>query len=146
MATTPNGVPYPSGNSIPDAAYWLQQLAEYVDATIAADTGWQPVEFATGWSEFSSSHRVRVRRVGKICHMKGAVARASGGLLTAVLQLPPGFGPGDGQEFIAAHVMSSGASYEIISTAGGAVSFPYTQGSLPATGGAWPVTATWMVN
>lgn len=145
MANTPNGVPYPDGNDVPDAPFWLQQLAEYID-TSYGDTGWITPTISTGWSEFSTGYQVRVRRIGKTVWLRGALARAASGDFGSLLLLPPGFTSVQ-QLFLGTQTMSSQASYNLLlSTAGVlSISTSYAQGTLPASGGAWPITSQWVI-
>lgn len=97
MPTTPNNLPYPDGNATPDVPYWLQQLAEALDAHVA-DTGWLDVAFKPGYESFNNTDfPVLVRQVGRVVYLRGLVKNTAGTDLgtaaTTMFTIPEGLRP-----------------------------------------------------
>jgi len=55
-------VPYPAPSDTPDVPYWLQKLAERVDALLGKDSGWTAgtgFNSGSGWKETTSNYRLK---------------------------------------------------------------------------------------
>lgn len=122
MANTPNGVPYPTDGDIPDAPFWIQQLAEYIDLTVA-DTGWLPIELAEGWEVKSGI--AQARRIGRIVYLGGLVGLVAGtipaGSNMVFAQLPEGVGmePSQSEWFACGTNTSQDTTTVIVLASGG---------------------------
>lgn len=110
------------------------------------DSGWQTVTYGTGWNQVNSTYAVRARRNGNRVNIRGALTRSSGGVLTSLFTLPDTMWPASNL-FVGSHVMSAGGAYELLVQPDGVVAIPggYTAGSLPATGGSWPVVCSFLL-
>lgn len=89
MPETPNGLPYPPGTGVPpDVPYWMQQLAEALDPSVA-DTNWQSLTWGSGWIDHAGRPPF-VRRVGRLVMLRGQGAGTTG---TPMVTLGVGYRP-----------------------------------------------------
>lgn len=85
MATTPNGLPFPTGTDN-DVAYWLQQLAESLDS-LNIDTGWLPLTPASGVTAYAQRPPM-IRRIGDQVLCVGGFSGVATANNTAVTTIP----------------------------------------------------------
>lgn len=76
MPETPlYGLPYPPAVGVaPDVPYYLQQLAEAVEAVLSDDTGWMVIPIGAGFSALSASEPPQIRRRGDTVYFQGGWA------------------------------------------------------------------------
>jgi len=87
MATTDNGLPYPTMVQAPDVPYWLEQLAATLDP-LMVDTGVVQVPLLPG----VGTGALYARRIGPLAILMFEGVSTSGGGVIA--ELPPEFQPG----------------------------------------------------
>lgn len=95
MAETDNrGYPYPPGGVEPNVPYWLGELAEAVDADVAAltaDTGWIDLQLAPPF--VTSGFGARYRRKAGVVFLQAVTDPAAFGASATLATLPEGFRP-----------------------------------------------------
>jgi hypothetical protein len=107
MAETPRELIYPESDAHTRLWEHFQSLADSADDAITAaiaaaapvDSGGVTVPYATGYK--ASGQSLRVRKIGKVCHLTGTVTATSNSLPVAtggvdVATLPAGFLPDSG--------------------------------------------------
>lgn len=97
MATTPvGGYPYPVGSDSPDAPFWLQGLAQKIEARV--DAGWTayvPVlkRADTGANLASSGATGKYLKLGRLVIVKGQIVSTNAGIGVGVMvTMPTGAG------------------------------------------------------
>lgn len=72
MATTGNGLHFPTDLDVPDVPYWNQTLAEDLDP-LAKDTGWVDITtgWQSGWGPSSGATATHIRRIGRQVMIEG---------------------------------------------------------------------------
>lgn len=107
MAQTTRGITYPASDAHTRLWEHFQSLAQTADAAITAaiaaaatpDTGGVAIPYMSGWK--ASGTALRVRKIGKVCHITGTVTNTAGSIpITTggvdVATLPAGFLPDEG--------------------------------------------------
>lgn len=72
-------------------------------------TDWEPIQLGTGWTAIAG-HEPRIRLLGGIVCIEGAVTRGSGGDLAAIATLPARYRSAPGTQFVGASVAVRSAS------------------------------------
>jgi hypothetical protein len=99
--TDKRNYPYPPGGVEPDVPYWMQQLAEAVDADIADltfDTDWIDLPITGAW--VVSPGGARYRRKSNVVYMQVQLNARTWPENTSVAILPPGFRPKYRQNYV----------------------------------------------
>lgn len=107
MAQTARGITYPASDAHTRLWEHFQSLAQTVDSAITAaiaaaatpDSGGVLIPYASGYK--ASGTALRVRKIGKVCHITGTVCNTANTLPVStggvdVATLPAGYLPDDG--------------------------------------------------
>lgn len=93
---TPNGLPYPDGDSTPNVPFWIQDLAEAVDPFVG-DTDWQVLELNSPYVR-QGSVDVTYRRRGGLVFIRWGISPTGIPVGTTatltIAEIPEGFRPG----------------------------------------------------
>ena len=110
--TTTLAIPYPvSADKASDFPTIAMQAADKIDAALAPleTTAWETLPLGTGWTAIAG-HEPRIRLLGGIVCIEGAVTRGSGGDLAAIATLPARYRSASGTQFVGASVAVRAAS------------------------------------
>lgn len=115
-------------------------------------TGWVPVSgggtvtltaFGANWNATSGYEPFLVVD-GEWRELIGAASRLAGGSLATILTIPTGHRP-TGNQFLGAHITSTGTFYELHLNSSGVLSVPTGYGNSTAPG-AYPLRSRWRVS
>lgn len=97
-----------------------------------------------GWTALTGNHKPRVRRIGDMFHLFGAVTQGTTASVGNILTVPaPYVTDNPGAIFVGSGVTSRGVAYQLILQAGKiAIDQDYITGPFPV-GSVVPVTASW---
>lgn len=123
MGTTANlDLPYPDGGNPGNVPYYLQQLADAVDAALddqderldtveaaIADSGWIAPTLLNSWVNFGSTFDTAAyRKIGEVVYVRGLIKSGTTTSGTTIFTLPSGYRPSATRKAIV--IVSGGSS------------------------------------